>query len=131
MAYVYIIYIRHTRIDGGLPVSQSEVVTVRLSPELKVKLDALAASTKRSKSWLVAEAIAQYVEQEAWQSEQIEAAVLLADSPAAEWVETLESFGINRTAMHTGWGRALGQVYDQVIDSVLALQNLNPMTDQE
>jgi RHH-type rel operon transcriptional repressor/antitoxin RelB len=67
--------------------SQSEVVTVRLSPELKVKLDALAASTKRSKSWLAAEAIAQYVEQEAWQIEQIEAAVVLADSPAAEWVE--------------------------------------------
>ncbi len=79
--------------------SQSEVVTVRLAPELKAKLDALAISTKRSKSWLAAEAIAQYLEQEAWQIERIEEAVALADSPAAKWVEWdavdawLESWG--------------------------------------
>lgn len=79
--------------------SQSEVVTVRLAPELKAKLDALATSTKRSKSWLAAEAIAQYLEQEAWQIERIEEAVALADSPTAQWVEWdavdawLESWG--------------------------------------
>ena len=67
--------------------SQSEVVTVRLDPELKAKLDALAASTKRSKSWLAAEAIAQYVEQQAWQIQHIEQAIALADSPNAQWVE--------------------------------------------
>ncbi|MEH2424753.1 MAG: ribbon-helix-helix protein, CopG family [Nostoc sp.] len=38
--------------------SQSEVVTVRLTPEIKVKLDALAISTRRNKSWLAAKAIA-------------------------------------------------------------------------
>ncbi len=79
--------------------SQSEVVTVRLAPELKAKLDALAISTKRSKSWLAAEAIAQYLEQEAWQIERIEEAVALADSSTAQWVEWdavdawLESWG--------------------------------------
>ena len=79
--------------------SPSEVVTVRLAPELKAKLDALAISTKRSKSWLAAEAIAQYLEQEAWQIERIEEAVALADSPTAQWVEWetvdawLESWG--------------------------------------
>ena len=67
--------------------SQSEVVTVRLNPQLKAKLDALAESTKRSKSWLAAEAIAQYVEQEAWQIQRIEQALALADSPNAQWVE--------------------------------------------
>ncbi|MBE9079351.1 CopG family ribbon-helix-helix protein [Romeria aff. gracilis LEGE 07310] len=67
--------------------SQSEIVTVRLTSELKAKLDALASSTQRSKSWLAAEAIAQYVEQEAWQIESIEAAVALADSPEAKWIE--------------------------------------------
>jgi predicted transcriptional regulator len=78
---------------------QSEVVTVRLAPELKAKLDALAISTKRSKSWLAAEAIAQYLEQEAWQIERIEESVALADSPAPQWVEWdavdawLESWG--------------------------------------
>ena len=79
--------------------SQSEVVTVRLNPELKAKLDALAESTRRSKSWLAAEAIAQYVEQETWQIQRIEEAVALADSPNAQWVEWdevdawLESWG--------------------------------------
>jgi RHH-type transcriptional regulator, rel operon repressor / antitoxin RelB len=79
--------------------SQSEVVTVRLAPELKAKLDALAISTKRSKSWLAAEAIAQYLEQEAWQIERIEEAVAVADSSTAQWVEWdavdawLESWG--------------------------------------
>ncbi len=67
--------------------SQSEVVTVRLTSELKAKLDALSASTQRSKSWLAAAAIAQYVEQEAWQIQSIETAVALADSPSAEWIE--------------------------------------------
>ncbi|KPQ31943.1 MAG: putative transcriptional regulator [Phormidesmis priestleyi Ana] len=67
--------------------SQSEVVTVRLTSELKAKLDSLSASTQRSKSWLAAEAIAQYVEQEAWQIEGIESAVVLADSPDAQWIE--------------------------------------------
>lgn len=67
--------------------SQSEVVTVRLNPQLKAKLDALAESTKRSKSWLAAEAIAQYVEQEAWQIQHIEQALALADGPNAQWVE--------------------------------------------
>lgn len=79
--------------------SQSEVVTVRLDPELKAKLDALAASTKRSRSWLAAEAISQYIEQEAWQIQCIEEAVALADSPDALWIEGdevdawLESWG--------------------------------------
>lgn len=67
--------------------SQSEVVTVRLTSDLKAKLDSLSASTQRSKSWLAAEAISQYVEQEAWQIRSIEEAVSLADSPDAEWIE--------------------------------------------
>lgn len=79
--------------------SQSEVVTVRLAPDLKAKLDALAISTKRSTSWLAAEAIAQYLEQEAWQIERIEEAVAVANSSTAQWVEWdavdswLESWG--------------------------------------
>jgi RHH-type transcriptional regulator, rel operon repressor / antitoxin RelB len=66
---------------------QSEVVTVSLTPALKAKLDALSASTQRSKSRLAAEEIAHYIEQEAWQIQNIEAAVALADSPEAEWIE--------------------------------------------
>lgn len=54
--------------------------------------------------------------------------ISLADNPG--YLETLESFGINRTAMHTGWGRALDQVYDQVIAAILALRSLIPAIDQ-
>ncbi|MBW4613286.1 MAG: CopG family ribbon-helix-helix protein [Desmonostoc vinosum HA7617-LM4] len=70
--------------------SQSEVVTVRLTPEIKAKLDALAQSTQRSKSWLAAEAIALYVEQQSWQIQKIEEAVKIADSPQAKWIASEE-----------------------------------------
>jgi RHH-type transcriptional regulator, rel operon repressor / antitoxin RelB len=61
-------------------------ITVRLDTALKQRLEDLATSTQRSKSWLAAEAIAAYVEQESWQIQQIEAAVQQADSSDAEWV---------------------------------------------
>jgi RHH-type transcriptional regulator, rel operon repressor / antitoxin RelB len=64
----------------------TETVTIRLPASVKGKLEALATSTNRSKSWLAAQAIAVYVEDQSWQIEQIEAAVALADSPQAEWV---------------------------------------------
>jgi RHH-type transcriptional regulator, rel operon repressor / antitoxin RelB len=51
------------------------------------KLEALAASTNRSKSWLAAQAIAAYVEEQSWQIQQIEDAVTLADSERAVWVK--------------------------------------------
>lgn len=79
--------------------SLSETVTVRLSAALKQKLEALAISTQRSKSWLAAEAIAAYVEEQTWQIQQIQEAVALSDSPQAEWVDGeivnawLESWG--------------------------------------
>lgn len=67
--------------------SQSETVTVRLPLEVKQKLEALALSTNRSKSWLAAQAIATYVEEQAWQIQQIEAAVSIADSEEAVWID--------------------------------------------
>jgi RHH-type transcriptional regulator, rel operon repressor / antitoxin RelB len=67
--------------------SQSETVTVRLPAALKQKLEALAVSTRRSKSWLAAEAIATYLEEQSWQIQQIEEAVALADSDPVEWVD--------------------------------------------
>jgi RHH-type transcriptional regulator, rel operon repressor / antitoxin RelB len=66
--------------------SQTETVTIRLPAEVKGKLAALAASTNRSKSWLAAQAIATYVEEQSWQIQQIEEAVALADSEQAQWV---------------------------------------------
>jgi RHH-type transcriptional regulator, rel operon repressor / antitoxin RelB len=78
---------------------QTETVTVRLPVDIKSKLETLAASTQRSKSWLAAQAIASYVEEQSWQIQQIQQAVDLADSPEAEWIDGdvvdawLESWG--------------------------------------
>lgn len=44
--------------------TQSETVTVRLKPETKSRLEALAEHTRRTKSFLAGEAIANYVERE-------------------------------------------------------------------
>jgi predicted transcriptional regulator len=43
---------------------ETTTITVRLNAGLKAKLEALAKSTQRSKSWLAAEAITSYIEQE-------------------------------------------------------------------
>ena len=66
--------------------SDTNTVTVRLDSALKTKLEALSKSTQRSKSWLAAEAIAAYVDREAWQIQQIEEAIEQADRPDTEWV---------------------------------------------
>lgn len=46
-------------------------VMTRVSPELKERLRALAKDTNRSESYLAAEAIAEYVEMNAWQVKEI------------------------------------------------------------
>jgi len=44
--------------------TQSETLTVRISPETKSRLETLARRTRRTKSFLAGEAIAGYVERE-------------------------------------------------------------------
>jgi len=56
-------------------IAETAVVTARIDTVLKAKLDALARSTKRSKSYLTAEAIAAYVELNEWQIAEIEAGI--------------------------------------------------------
>lgn len=73
-------------------------MTVRLTPELSEKLDALARDTKRSKSDLASEAIASYVDVNAWQVSRIKAALEEARSgapgiPHEEVVRWTESWG--------------------------------------
>lgn len=59
---------------------KSSVVTVRLGPDLDGRLDRLARQTRRSKSWLAGEAIADYVERNAWQIGEIEAGLAELDA---------------------------------------------------
>tara|TARA_B100000315_G_scaffold75949_1_gene69482 strand:+ start:3006 stop:3257 length:252 start_codon:yes stop_codon:yes gene_type:complete len=61
-------------------VPANSVVTVRLDPELKAKLEKLAESTNRTKSFLAAEAIRTYVDVNAWQVAEIESAIAEADA---------------------------------------------------
>jgi RHH-type rel operon transcriptional repressor/antitoxin RelB len=51
--------------------SVSIVVTLRLEPELRKQLDHLAKSQHRSRSFIAAEAIREYVAVNAWQIEDI------------------------------------------------------------
>jgi predicted transcriptional regulator len=51
--------------------AKSAMMTVRLTPELSEKLDALARDTKRSKSFLASAAIASYIDRNAWQIAEI------------------------------------------------------------
>lgn len=53
----------------------TETPSIRLDSETKHRLTALARHSKRSKSFLAAEAIAAYVDQEEWQPGEIRAAI--------------------------------------------------------
>ncbi len=60
--------------------ADSTVVTVRLGADLKAKLEALARSTRRSKSYLAAEAIAAYIDLNRWQIGEIESGIAELDT---------------------------------------------------
>jgi predicted transcriptional regulator len=79
--------------------SKNAMMTVHLSPELDEKLAALARDRKRSKADLASEAIAAYVDVDAWQVAHIEEALAEARSGAAgvphddvvRWVESWDA----------------------------------------
>jgi predicted transcriptional regulator len=58
----------------------STTMTLRIEDDVKDRLDQIAEATNRSKSWLAAEAIRQYVETNEWQIGAISAALLEADA---------------------------------------------------
>ena len=58
----------------------STTITIRLDDEVKDRLDVLAGATHRSKSFLAAEAIRDYVENNEWQIGEIRAAMQEADA---------------------------------------------------
>jgi predicted transcriptional regulator len=55
-------------------------MTIRLEPELKHRLDLLAEATHRSKSFLAAEALREFVELNEWQISEIKQALNEADA---------------------------------------------------
>ena len=60
--------------------SQSTTMTIRLEPELKSRLDKLSIATHRSKSFLAAEAVREFIEINEWQIEEIKDGVKEADA---------------------------------------------------
>jgi RHH-type rel operon transcriptional repressor/antitoxin RelB len=60
--------------------SVSSTMTIRLENDLKDRLDKLASVTRRSKSFLAAEAVREFVELNEWQLEEIQSAIKEADS---------------------------------------------------
>jgi RHH-type transcriptional regulator, rel operon repressor / antitoxin RelB len=62
-------------------------VTVRVKPATKTRLDALAHATRRSKSYVIEEALEMYLDVNEWQIDGICKAIAEADKPDAVFVE--------------------------------------------
>jgi len=58
----------------------TETLSIRIDVETKKRLEALSKRSRRSKSFLAAEAIAAYVESEEWQLGEVQAAIAELDS---------------------------------------------------
>ncbi|WP_353185764.1 CopG family ribbon-helix-helix protein [Bosea sp. (in: a-proteobacteria)] len=65
--------------------------TIRLDDEMLAKLDALAADTDRSRNWIAAKAIQDYVELNAWQIQRIREGIAEADRGAFATDEEVEA----------------------------------------
>ncbi len=60
--------------------SQTTTMTIRLQPEIKSRLDKLSVTTHRSKSFLAAEAVREFIEVNEWQIEEVQKAVNEAEA---------------------------------------------------
>ena len=80
---------------------KSVVMTVRLKPEVRERLDALARDTKRSTSNLASEAIETYLNLNGWQVAHIKAALTEDEAggptvPHQEVMQWIQSWGTDR-----------------------------------
>jgi predicted transcriptional regulator len=79
---------------------ETTVVTVRLPIETAQRLTALAEATKRSKSYLSAEAIEEYLTLHEWQIQAIQQGIREADAgkliPQETVMEWVESWGTDQ-----------------------------------
>ena len=78
---------------------KAQTVSARLDPETAKKLEQLGKATARSKSYLVAEAIETYIEDQAWQIEAIREGIKEADkgkfATDREVRKTFKKWGVN------------------------------------
>lgn len=66
---------------------KSASLTIRVKPETRSRLDSLARATRRSKSFVIEDALEQYLEVNEWQIKGIAEAIAEADHPDAEFVD--------------------------------------------
>ena len=80
----------------------SKTMTLRLDEATLRRLDRLAEVTDRSKAWLAAQAVKDYLELNEWQTEEISTALKRANSRGAKFIdnervdEWLRSWGTSR-----------------------------------
>ena len=78
--------------------SDSEILSVRLPPALRAKLDKIAAGLDRPRNWVVNRALEDYVAAQAWQTAQIKRG--LSAAKAGEFASEVEV-----EAAFAGFGR--------------------------
>jgi predicted transcriptional regulator len=66
---------------------QTSTMTIRLPEIIKNKLECLAEAMERSKTYLAAKAIEEFIATQEWQIQAIQEAVKEADSPQAKFIE--------------------------------------------
>ena len=80
----------------------STTMTIRLEVEVRDRLDQLAEATRRSKSFLAAEAIRAFVENNEWQIREIRAALREAD--AGDFASDKDVAALSRKwQVNAGW----------------------------
>jgi RHH-type rel operon transcriptional repressor/antitoxin RelB len=77
----------------------SKTMTLRLDAATQRRLDQLAEVTERSKAWLAAQAVKDYLELNEWQIQAINAAVKRANAPGAKFIDNEKV-----DAWLTSWG---------------------------
>ena len=78
--------------------TEAAVLTTRIDPDIKAKLSKLAASTRRSSSYLAARAVEEYVERHSWRLAALETAKertakgeFISQDSMKEWAESLSN----------------------------------------
>jgi RHH-type transcriptional regulator, rel operon repressor / antitoxin RelB len=74
-------------LTGRLCMQKAASITVRVKPDTRKRLDEIARATRRTKSFVIEEALEQYLDVNEWQIKGIQEALAEADTPDAEWVD--------------------------------------------
>jgi len=65
----------------------SQTVSIRLADETLKKIDVMAKAADRSRAWLMAQAVTQYVEHEVWQLDAIKKSLEKLETGNAKFAE--------------------------------------------